>query len=145
VALGDLFKTGIGNSSSHTVGPMKAAALFLQQLESSWDQMSCHGEVGSAAAMAAAGLASALGGGNEQIENAAEIALEHHLGMTCDPIGGLVHIKAINAASMALHGDGTHRVSLDQAIETLRQTGTDMPSKYRETSRGGLAVNVPEC
>ncbi|HEX2790665.1 MAG TPA: L-serine ammonia-lyase [Steroidobacteraceae bacterium] len=119
-------------------------------------EMGCQGEVASAAAMAAAGLAAALGGSNEQIENAAEIALEHHLGMTCDPIGGLVQIpciernafgaiKAINAASMALHGDGTHRVSLDQAIETLRQTGTDMQSKYRETSRGGLAVNVPEC
>jgi L-serine dehydratase len=119
-------------------------------------EMGCQGEVGSAAAMAAAGLAAALGGSNEQVENAAEIALEHHLGMTCDPIGGLVQIpciernafgavKAINAASMALHGDGTHRVSLDQAIETLRQTGTDMQSKYRETSRGGLAVNVPEC
>ena len=119
-------------------------------------EMGCQGEVGSAAAMAAAGLAAALGGSNEQIENAAEIALEHDLGMTCDPIGGLVQIpciernafgaiKAINAASMALHGDGTHRVSLDQAIETLRQTGTDMQSKYRETSRGGLAVNVPEC
>jgi L-serine dehydratase len=119
-------------------------------------EMGCQGEVGSAAAMAAAGLAAALAGSNEQIENAAEIALEHHLGMTCDPIGGLVQIpciernafgaiKAINVASMALHGDGTHRVSLDQAIETLRQTGTDMQSKYRETSRGGLAVNVPEC
>jgi L-serine dehydratase len=119
-------------------------------------EMGCQGEVGSAAAMAAAGLAAALGGSNEQIENAAEIALEHHLGMTCDPIGGLVQIpcvernafgaiKAINAASMALHGDGTHRVPLDQAIETLRQTGTDMQSKDRETSRGGLAVNVPEC
>lgn len=119
-------------------------------------EMGCQGEVGSAAAMAAAGLAAALAGSNEQIENAAEIALEHHLGMTCDPIGGLVQIpciernafgaiKAINAASMALHGDGTHRVSLDQAVETLRQTGTDMQSKYRETSRGGLAVNVPEC
>jgi L-serine dehydratase len=119
-------------------------------------EMGCQGEVGSAAAMAAAGLACALGGNNEQIENAAEIALEHHLGMTCDPIGGLVQIpciernafgavKAINAASLALHGDGTHRVSLDQAIETMRQTGRDMHSKYRETSRGGLAVNVPEC
>jgi L-serine dehydratase len=119
-------------------------------------EMGCQGEVGSAAAMAAAGLTAALGGSNEQIENAAEIALEHHLGMTCDPIGGLVQIpciernafgaiKAINAASLALHGDGTHRVSLDQAIETMRQTGSDMQSKYRETARGGLAVNVPEC
>jgi L-serine dehydratase len=106
--------------------------------------------------MAAAGLTAALGGSNEQIENAAEIALEHHLGMTCDPIAGLVQIpciernafgaiKAINAASLALHGDGVHRVSLDQVIETMRQTGRDMHSKYRETSRGGLAVNVAEC
>jgi L-serine dehydratase len=119
-------------------------------------EVGCQGEVGSAAAMAAAGLAATLGGSNEQIENAAEIALEHHLGMTCDPIGGLVQIpciernafgaiKAINAASLALLGDGTHRVSLDQVIETMRQTGVDMQSKYRETSRGGLAVNVPEC
>jgi L-serine dehydratase len=119
-------------------------------------EMGCQGEVGSAAAMSAAGLAAALGGSNAQVENAAEIALEHHLGMTCDPIGGLVQIpciernafgavKAINAASLALHGDGTHRVSLDQAVETMRQTGRDMHSKYRETSRGGLAVNVPEC
>jgi L-serine dehydratase len=119
-------------------------------------EMGCQGEVGSAAAMAAAGLAAALGASNAQIENAAEIALEHHLGMTCDPIGGLVQIpciernafgaiKAINAASLALHGDGTHRVSLDQAVESMRQTGSDMHSKYRETSRGGLAVNVPEC
>jgi L-serine dehydratase len=106
--------------------------------------------------MAAAGLTAALGGTNLQIENAAEIGIEHHLGMTCDPIGGLVQIpciernafgavKAINAASLALRGDGTHRVSLDQVIETMRQTGADMQSKYKETSRGGLAVNVPEC
>jgi L-serine dehydratase len=119
-------------------------------------EMGCQGEVGSAAAMAAAGLTAALGGGNAQIENAAEIAIEHHLGMTCDPIGGLVQIpciernafgaiKAINAAHLSLNGDGTHRVSLDQVIETMRQTGVDMSSKYRETSRGGLAVNVPEC
>ena len=116
----------------------------------------CQGEVGSAAAMAAAGLAAALGGTNEQIENAAEIALEHNLGLTCDPVGGLVQIpciernavaavKAINAARLALHGDGTHRVSLDQAIETMRQTGKDMKRKYKETSLGGLAVNVPIC
>jgi L-serine dehydratase len=114
-------------------------------------EVGCQGEVGTAAAMAAA-----LGGSNSQVENAAEIALEHHLGMTCDPVAGLVQIpciernafgaiKAINAASLALHGDGTHRVSLDQAIETMRQTGRDMHAKYRETSRGGLAVNVPEC
>jgi L-serine dehydratase len=119
-------------------------------------EVGCQGEVGAAAAMAAAGLTTALEGSNEQIENAAEIAIEHHLGMTCDPVGGLVQIpciernafgavKAITAASLALQGDGTHLVSLDQAIETMRQTGADMSSKYRETSRGGLAVNVPEC
>jgi L-serine dehydratase len=106
--------------------------------------------------MAAAGLVAALGGNNGHIENAAEIAMEHHLGMTCDPIGGLVQIpciernafgavKAINAASLAMHGDGTHHVSLDQVIATMRQTGADMQSKYKETSLGGLAVNVPEC
>lgn len=119
-------------------------------------EVGCQGEVGSAAAMAAAGLTAALGGTNAQIENAAEIAMEHHLGMTCDPIGGLVQIpciernafgavKAITAASLALQGDGVHRVSLDQVIETMRQTGLDMSAKYRETSRGGLAINVPEC
>ncbi len=116
----------------------------------------CQGEVGSAAAMAAAGLTAALGGTNEKVENAAEIAIEHHLGLTCDPVGGLVQIpciernafgamKAMEASSLALLGDGTHRVSLDQVIETMRQTGADMGSKYKETSRGGLAVNVPEC
>jgi len=131
-------------------------AIIRRNASISGAEMGCQGEVGSASAMAAAGLAAALGGSNAQIENAAEIALEHHLGMTCDPIGGLVQIpciernafgaiKAINAASLALHGDGSHRVSLDQAIETMRQTGRDMHSKYRETSRGGLAVNVPEC
>jgi L-serine dehydratase len=119
-------------------------------------EVGCQGEVGSAAAMAAAGLASALGGTNSQIENAAEIALEHHLGMTCDPVGGLVQIpciernafgaiKAITAASLALHGTGEHKVSLDQVIEAMRQTGADMHDKYRETSRGGLAVSFPEC
>ena len=119
-------------------------------------EVGCQGEVGTACSMAAAGLTAALGGSNRQIENAAEIGIEHHLGMTCDPIGGLVQIpciernafgavKAINAAWLALRGDGTHRVSLDQVIETMRQTGADMQSKYKETSRGGLAVNVPEC
>lgn len=116
----------------------------------------CQGEVGSASAMAAAGLCSAFGGTNAQVENAAEIALEHHLGMTCDPVGGLVQIpciernamgaiKAINAASLALKGDGVHFVSLDAVVETMRQTGEDMQSKYKETSQGGLAVNVVEC
>lgn len=119
-------------------------------------EVGCQGEVGSAAAMAAAGLCAALGGTNTQIENAAEIALEHHLGMTCDPVGGLVQIpciernglgaiKAVSAASLALRGDGTHVVPLDACIETLRQTGRDMDEKYKETSRGGLAVNLPEC
>lgn len=116
----------------------------------------CQAEVGSAAAMAAAGLAAVLGGTPEQIENAAEIALEHHLGMTCDPIKGLVQvpciernglgtIKAVSAASLALRGDGTHLVPLDACIETMRQTGEDMSHKYKETSLGGLAVNVPVC
>ncbi len=116
-------------------------------------EVGCQGEVGSAAAMAAAGLSAALNASNEQIGNAAEIALEHHLGMTCDPIGGLVQIpciernamgavKAINACSLAMLGDGTHHVSLDQAIETMRRTGADMQTKYKETSLGGLAITV---
>ncbi len=116
----------------------------------------CQAEVGSAAAMAAAGLCAVLGGTPEQIENAAEIALEHHLGMTCDPVKGLVQvpciernglgaIKAVSAASLALRGDGTHLVSLDVAVETMRQTGEDMSNKYKETALGGLAVNVPNC
>jgi L-serine dehydratase len=116
-------------------------------------EIGCQGEVGVACAMAAAGLVAALGGSNEQIENAAEIGIEHHLGMTCDPIGGLVQIpcierngmgaiKAITAASLALKGDGTHFVSLDDVIETMRQTGADMQDKYKETSLGGLAIHV---
>ncbi len=116
----------------------------------------CQAEVGSAAAMGAAGLAAVLGGTPEQVENAAEIALEHHLGMTCDPVAGLVQvpciernglgaIKAVSAASLALRGDGIHLVSLDACIETMRQTGQDMHEKYKETSLGGLAVNVPNC
>jgi len=116
----------------------------------------CQAEVGSASAMAAAGLAAVMGGTPEHIENAAEIALEHHLGMTCDPVKGLVQvpciernglgcIKAVSAASLALRGDGTHLVPLDACIETMRQTGEDMSAKYKETSLGGLAVNVPNC
>jgi L-serine dehydratase len=116
----------------------------------------CQAEVGSAAAMAAAGLAAVLGGTPEQVENAAEIALEHHLGMTCDPVKGLVQvpciernglgaIKAISAASLALRGDGTHFMPLDNCIEAMRQTGADMSEKYKETALGGLAVNVPNC
>ncbi|MFG1412267.1 L-serine ammonia-lyase [Xanthobacter sp. VTT E-85241] len=131
-------------------------ALIKRNASISGAEVGCQGEVGSAASMAAAGLACVLGATPEQIENAAEIAMEHHLGMTCDPIGGLVQIpciernafganKAIAAASLALRGDGIHHVSLDQVIETMRQTGADMQSKYKETSQGGLAVNVPEC
>ena len=116
-------------------------------------EIGCQGEVGVACAMAAAGLTAALGGTNQQIETAAEIGIEHHLGMTCDPIGGLVQIpcierngmgavKAITAASLALRSDGVHHVSLDQVIETMRQTGFDMQAKYKESSLGGLAVHV---
>lgn len=119
-------------------------------------EVGCQGEVGSASAMAAAGLCAALGGTPEQVENAAEIALEHHLGMTCDPAGGLVQvpciernglgaIKAVSAASLALRGDGKHFMPLDNCIETMRQTGRDMSDKYKETSTGGLAVNLPGC
>ncbi len=119
-------------------------------------EVGCQGEVGSASAMAAAGLCAALGGSNEQVENAAEIALEHHLGMTCDPVGGLVQVpciernafgavKAVTAASLALRGDGKHFVPLDNCVETMRQTGIDMSERYKETSTGGLAVNVVEC
>jgi L-serine dehydratase len=119
-------------------------------------EVGCQGEVGSASAMAAAGLCAVMGGTPEQVENAAEIALEHHLGMTCDPVGGLVQVpciernalgavKAVTAASLAIKGDGSHFVPLDAAIETMRQTGLDMSEKYKETSLGGLAVNVVEC
>jgi L-serine dehydratase len=119
-------------------------------------EMGCQGEVGVACSMAAGGLAAAFGGTNDHIEEAAEIGMEHNLGLTCDPIGGLVQIpciernamgavKAINAAKLAMHGDGTHKVTLDQVIATMRQTGLDMSSHYKETSKGGLAVNVPEC
>ena len=128
-------------------------ALCKRNASISGAEVGCQGEVGSAAAMAAAGLAATLGASNAEIENAAEIALEHHLGMTCDPIGGLVQVpciernamgavKAINACSMAMLGSGMHLVSLDQAIETMRATGHDMQSRYKETSLGGLAVTV---
>ncbi|MBL8574808.1 MAG: L-serine ammonia-lyase [Hyphomicrobiaceae bacterium] len=130
--------------------------LFKMNASISGAEVGCQGEVGVASSMAAAGLCAALGGSNQQIENAAEIGMEHHLGMTCDPIGGLVQIpciernafgavKAINAASLSLRGDGTHKVSLDHVIVTMRDTGRDMQSKYKETSLGGLAVNVTEC
>jgi L-serine dehydratase len=119
-------------------------------------EVGCQGEVGVASSMAAAGLTAVLGGTIEQIENAAEIAMEHHLGMTCDPVMGLVQIpciernamgsvKAVNASRMALIGDGQHKISLDKVIKTMKQTGMDMKSIYKETSMGGLAVNIPEC
>ncbi|WP_445155220.1 L-serine ammonia-lyase [Arthrobacter sp. Hor0625] len=130
--------------------------LYKEQASISGAEVGCQGEVGSASSMAAAGLAEVLGGTPAQVENAAEIAMEHNLGLTCDPIGGLVQIpciernaiaaaKAINAAKMALWGDGSHRVSLDEVIITMRETGKDMSSKYKETAMGGLAVNVVEC
>jgi L-serine dehydratase len=130
--------------------------LYKRNASISGAEMGCQGEVGVACSMAAGGLAAALGGSNEQVENAAEIGMEHNLGLTCDPIAGLVQIpciernamgavKAINASRLALRGDGSHKVSLDQVIATMRQTGRDMSSIYKETSQGGLAVNVPEC
>ncbi|RTL48101.1 MAG: L-serine ammonia-lyase [Bradyrhizobiaceae bacterium] len=131
-------------------------ALFKMNASISGAEVGCQGEVGVACSMAAAGLAAVLGGSNAQIENAAEIGMEHHLGMTCDPIGGLVQvpciernafgaIKAISAASLALQGDGSHVVSLDKVIATMRETGRDMQTKYKETSLGGLAANLAEC
>ena len=130
--------------------------LFKINASISGAEVGCQGEVGSACAMAAAGLCEVMGGTPEQVENAAEIGIEHNLGLTCDPIGGLVQIpciernavasnKAVNAARIAIRGDGSHKVSLDKAILTMRQTGADMKIKYKETSRGGLAVNIVEC
>ena len=131
---------------------------FLYKLNASLSgaEVGCQGEVGVACSMAAAALCEALGGSVPQVENAAEIAMEHNLGLTCDPVGGLVQVpciernamgaaKAIHAARLALKGDGTHYVSLDHVIGTMRQTGADMCHKYKETSRGGLAVNLPVC
>jgi L-serine dehydratase len=130
--------------------------LFKQNASISGAEVGCQGEVGSACSMAAAGLAEVLGGTPEQVENAAEIAMEHNLGLTCDPVGGLVQIpciernaiasvKAVAAARLALLGDGAHHVSLDKVIATMRETGRDMKDKYKETARGGLAVNIVEC
>ena len=138
---------------------MTAAAIgMLYKLNASISgaEVGCQGEVGVACSMAAAGLAAVMGGSPEQVENAAEIGMEHNLGLTCDPVGGLVQVpciernamgavKAINAARMALQGDGQHVVSLDKVIKTMRETGADMKTKYKETSRGGLAVNIVEC
>ena len=130
--------------------------LYKENASISGAEVGCQGEVGVACSMAAAGLAAVMGGTPQQVENAAEIGMEHNLGLTCDPVGGRVQIpciernamgsvKALNAARMALRGDGTHFVSLDQVIKTMRDTGRDMMTKYKETSRGGLAVNVIEC
>ncbi len=130
--------------------------LYKENASISGAEVGCQGEVGVACSMAAGALAAVLGGTPEQVENAAEIGMEHHLGLTCDPVGGLVQIpciernaiasvKAINAARMALRGDGTHHVSLDKVIKTMRDTGADMKTKYKETARGGLAVNIVEC
>jgi L-serine dehydratase len=131
-------------------------SLFKANASISGAEGGCQAEVGSACAMAAGALCAVLGGTPGQVENAAEIAMEHHLGLTCDPVGGLVQVPciernaiasttAVSAARLSLHGDGTHLVSLDQVIETMRQTGVDMSTKYKETSEGGLAVNVIEC
>ncbi|WP_294392062.1 L-serine ammonia-lyase [uncultured Sphingomonas sp.] len=154
----EMFVPDADRAGAHTLLMTATAIGFLYKLNASISaaEMGCQGEVGVACSMAAAGLTAALGGTNRQIENAAEIGMEHNLGLTCDPIGGLVQvpcierntmgaIKAINAAYLALMGDGHHIVSLDQVIETMRQTGEDMRSKYKETSLGGLAVNVVEC
>ncbi len=130
--------------------------LYKENASISGAEVGCQGEVGSACSMAASGLAEVLGGTPRQVENSAEIGMEHNLGLTCDPVGGLVQIpciernamaaiKAINAARMAMRGDGTHYVSLDKVIKTMRDTGADMKTKYKETARGGLAVNVIEC
>jgi L-serine dehydratase len=130
--------------------------LYIKNASISGAEVGCQGEVGVACSMAAGALCAALGGTPRQVENAAEIGMEHHLGLTCDPVGGLVQIpciernaiaavKAINAARMAMHGNGIHHVSLDQVIKTMRETGADMKTKYKETSRGGLALNVIQC
>ncbi|ESQ91141.1 L-serine ammonia-lyase [Asticcacaulis benevestitus] len=154
----ETFVPGATAEGSRTLLMTAAAIGFLYKNNASISaaEMGCQGEVGVACSMAAAGLCAALGGTPGQIENAAEIGMEHNLGLTCDPIGGLVQvpcierntmgaIKAINATYLALNGDGQHIVSLDAVIETMRQTGEDMRSKYKETSLGGLAVNVVEC
>ncbi len=150
------FRTGMSQSDIREFLLTAAAigGIVKHNASISGAEVGCQGEVGSASAMAAAGAAAVMGGTPEQIENAAEIALEHHLGMTCDPVAGLVQVpciernamgavKAMTAASLAMHGDGTHFVPLDACIETMRQTGADMNERYKETSLGGLAVNVP--
>lgn len=144
------------NIADFLLAAAAVGVLFKEQASISGAEVGCQGEVGSASSMAAAGLAQVLGGTPQQVENAAEIAMEHNLGLTCDPIGGLVQIpciernaiaaaKAVNAAKMALMGDGEHHVTLDEVIITMRETGRDMSEKYKETAMGGLAVNVIEC
>ena len=136
--------------------PAAIGVLYKENASISGAEVGCQGEVGSACSMAAGALCEVLGGTPEQVENAAEIGMEHNLGLTCDPVGGLVQVpciernamaavKAINAARIALRGDGEHIVSLDKVIKTMRETGADMKVKYKETARGGLAVNVIEC
>lgn len=152
------FEAGASRASIHDMLLTAAAVggIIKHNASISGAEVGCQGEVGSASAMAAAALCAAMGGTPSQVENAAEIALEHHLGMTCDPVAGLVQIpciernafgavKAVTAASLAMKGDGTHKVSLDVCVETMRQTGQDMSERYKETSQGGLAVNVPAC
>jgi L-serine dehydratase len=152
------FHAGGDTARSHDFLLTAAAigSLYKENASISGAEVGCQGEVGVAASMAAAGLAAALGGSPEQVENAAEIAMEHHLGMTCDPVGGLVQVpciernamgavKAINAARLALAGDGRHLVTLDRVIATMKATGADMHHKYKETSLGGLAVSVVAC
>ncbi len=149
-----------GTTDEHVIDFLLTAAaigiLYKENASISGAEVGCQGEVGVACSMAAGALCAVMGGTPEQAENAAEIGMEHHLGLTCDPVGGLVQIpciernaiasvKAINAARMALHGDGTHHVSLDKVIKTMRETGADMQTKYKETARGGLAVNIVEC
>jgi len=149
-----------GSSDTGVIDFLLTAAaigiLYKENASISGAEVGCQGEVGVACSMAAGALAAVMGGSPAHAENAAEIGMEHHLGLTCDPVGGLVQIpciernaiasvKAINAARMALHGDGTHHVSLDKVIKTMRETGADMQTKYKETARGGLAVNIVEC
>ncbi len=154
----DRFYNRHGEDGIHTFLLTAAAigSLYKKNASISGAEVGCQGEVGVACSMAAGGLAAAMGGSNEQVENAAEIGMEHNLGLTCDPIGGLVQVpciernamgavKAIDAARLALRGDGKHMVSLDKVIETMNQTGRDMQDKYKETSKGGLAVSVPLC
>jgi L-serine dehydratase len=157
----EYFVTIAGRSSAASIEAYLLTAgavgiLYKENASISGAEVGCQGEVGVACSMAAAGLAAVLGGTAAQVEQAAEIGMEHHLGLTCDPVAGLVQIpciernavgavKAVTAARLALAGDGTHKVTLDQVIETMRQTGSDMRSRYKETSLGGLAVNVTEC